>query len=140
MYGEGDSEHLTHVSGCDECQAVLAVHEEVVGAVVPVADQLDGSRSVSPVMPELPEPANRNWPWVRWVGVGGLAVAAAAVVLMLLNSFQGVPVIPTPDSEVALSTPDEVRWDFEGLEDDLDLTLDALDDELDSLEEELFMM
>ena len=162
IYGEGPEGHEAHVANCADCQAVLAMHEDVQFHVAAIEDRVQMPVNTAP--PEIPEPANRGWMGTVF-GVGGLALAAAAVLFAWIG-FPGVevPSIETvPEAVVEraqtqddgpkaneVQTPEDsksepqklaqvaaakVYWDFDGIGDDWEDPFDALEADFEVLEE-----
>ncbi|TNE86181.1 MAG: hypothetical protein EP330_23130 [Deltaproteobacteria bacterium] len=115
LYGEGPEDHAAHVAECAECTEVSALHADVV-AVLPEVEAV-------PV-----RPANGS----AWYLGGGLALAAAAVLVALVG---GRPAEPTLDTAVALAPATTFEW--QAPLSDLTDELDALDAEFADLSDEL---
>ena len=76
LEGESLRAVLTHVAGCAECRAELALLEQL--RAVPVAPHVEVSRIVAALPRYRPVPA-----WRRAMASGQLRAAAAAIVLVL---------------------------------------------------------
>jgi hypothetical protein len=137
IYGEGDESHALHVSMCAECQGVLETHERVQGAL----RETTNTPTSLPIMdvPKVPASAN-NMKFGTWLGVSGLVVAAAAVLLAWLGTpniggLEQVDDVMEPGTEVAMAQT-KVYWDFDGF-DEWEDPFEGLEEELASLEEDL---
>lgn len=107
LYGEADDSHLAHLATCGHCQALVAEHEQVLGALAEAR----------------PVPVQRRWtPWV----VSGIALAAAVAMSLLVN--QPSDFDPVERAELTAHAD---------LDLDLDLQLDELERALSSLEADL---
>jgi hypothetical protein len=119
-YGEGDEGHAEHIARCEDCQRVLAEHEELSGLLAPALP----SASRAPVPMERPQHAG------GWVALGLLVAAAAALTLFA----RPVPVpVPDVDDDVVIEQVAYRAMDLDGWAMVLDEDLDVLDLEIDAL-------
>ncbi len=117
-YGEADDGHAAHIASCEPCQAVVADHELVTGAVAPLV----------PALVEAAPAPSRRWLAPTAIGIG---VALAAAALLAIGVAQRTP-SPTPYVEPA---PVPVATAPEPLPDDrVDARIDALLLELEALD------
>lgn len=117
VYGEAPEEHLHHVVACAECAAIVAEHERVMAAVSGVAPALGKA------------PAKR----AGWWAVGGLALAAAA--LLSVSVWQAPRTVADTDGpDLALAAEPAPALSFD---DDVDAALDDLEADLDVLAADL---
>jgi len=124
-YGEADDAHAAHIASCEPCQAVVADHELVTGAVAPLAPALVGA-GPPPVGAASAPPRRLLAPTA--IGIG---VALAAAALLAIGVAQRTP-SPTPYVEPA---PVPVATAPEPLPDDhVDARIDALLLELEALD------
>jgi hypothetical protein len=112
LYGEGDEGHAAHVASCPDCEAVSALHAEVVCLTSPVLPALRSG--------EVPVAAPASPSWARPLL---LLAAAATLVVVPLVRWQSPP--EPPPTTPALATralPDEPEL--------LDLRLERLEDQV----------
>lgn len=107
-WGEGPEEHLHHVVGCPDCQAVL-----------------EDASEVAPWIGELPAAPRRRWPLV----LAGVIALAASVLAFLAVEAPVAPVEPV----AAAPIPVLFEGDLDAELDRLDLALDALEHDLSTL-------
>lgn len=116
LWGEYEEGHATHVAECEPCQAVVALHTEVVCATPPA---LGERRSVSMY------PARS-----AMLVVAGLALAAAALLSTLGQTLNTSDEVTLSMAAVDIELPGD---DLEPWFAELDRDMDALDVDLSAL-------
>lgn len=121
LWGEHDGDHAVHVAGCETCQAVVAMHTDVVCAVAPQVEEIE-ERAASTTVD------------MRSRMLIAAALAAAVVLVFMsprnaaLQSPSEAPVQTMAAHDVALPEDDLDQWFTE-----LDRDIDALAVDLSAL-------